>query len=105
MDCRHNHRCRYTHGYLCEDCRQFFPRDSVTYRSTELLSSLWMVLHNLDASSQQKGGPPRLDAITVRDKLNIGGEFDPDYEALIAEAEAVMKKYGVNDRSADVPIG
>lgn len=102
MDCRHNHRGRYTHGYLCEDCRQFFPRDSATYRSTELLSTLWMVLHNIDASSQQKGGSPCPDAIEMRDRIDPKGGPPANYEELIAEAEVIMKKYGVNEHSASV---
>lgn len=103
MKCTHSHRCRYTHGFYCEDCATFFDKDSPTYRSGELLSSIWMVLHNIDADSVGSGGPEILEALTMRDKIGIGKQHE-DYEALIAEAEAVMAKYGTTSSSATLVL-
>lgn len=89
MTCAHNQICRYTHGFHCEDCNTFFPKDSPTYRSSQLLSSIWMVLHNLQ----------KPDADAMRDKIGIGEKHE-NYEALIAEAEVIMAKYKVNSDSA-----
>jgi hypothetical protein len=42
----HNKRARFTHGYLCETCERFIPKDSLEYFMTEELSSIWMALNN-----------------------------------------------------------
>lgn len=41
---KHNSRCRYTHGYLCEDCYRFIPKGSLEFFVTEEITSIWMVL-------------------------------------------------------------
>jgi len=53
MKCNHKARIRYTHGFYCEDCNTFFDKDSPTYRADALLSSIWMVLHNINAESHR----------------------------------------------------
>ena len=100
----HNQQCLFTHGFYCEDCRTFFPKDSPTYRKGRLLESIWTVLHNINAKSLQAGGPPIEDAIAMRDKIGVGQKHE-DYEALIAEAEIIMAKYRTNCDSASIPIG
>ena len=100
----HNQQCQFTHGFFCEDCCTFFPRDSPTYRRSKLLESIWMVLHNINAESLQAGGPEIPDAIAMRDKIGVHAEHE-DYEVLITEAEVVMAKYGVNVDSATISIG
>lgn len=101
--CQHNQRCRYTHGFYCEDCKTFFPKDSPTYRSGELLKSIWSVLHNINAERIQVGDPEIAEVLTMKNKIGIGKKHD-DYEALIAEAEIIMKKYGVTSDSSSVTI-
>ena len=103
LHCDHNHRCRYTHGFYCEDCNKFFPISSPTYRSDELLSTLWMVMHNINADSIQKGGPEIKDALAMRDKIGINIKHD-DYEKLIDEAEVVMKRHGASKDSATLVL-
>ena len=98
LTCTHNQRCRYAHGFFCEDCNTFFARNSATYRSGELLRSIWMVLNNINATSLQSGGPGVQEALAMRDKIGIGTRHD-DYEALIAEAEVVMAKHRVTVRA------
>lgn len=103
-NCIHNQRCRYSTGFYCEDCRTFFDKDSPTYRSGELLSSIWMVLNNIHAENLQKGGLGVPEALAMRDKIGLGNErFTYDnHEELIAEAEVVMAKYKKNAGSATI---
>lgn len=104
--CEHNQRSRYVHGFLCKDCNRFFCRSSPTYRSGELLSTLWMVLNNINANSVQGGGPRIDDALAMRDKIGKRCKVPnhDDYETLIAEAEMIMAKYGVTEESAEVVL-
>ena len=60
--CIHNARCRYLHGYYCEDCDTFFHKDSDTYRSDELLQSIWMVLHNINVDLSRAGKEKDIEA-------------------------------------------
>lgn len=99
--CEHNQRCRYVDGFWCEDCDTFFPKDGAVYRSGELLSTLWMVLHNISAESEQRGGPKITDALRMRDRIGIGVRH-ADHERLIRDAERVMRKHGVTADSANV---
>jgi hypothetical protein len=99
--CEHNQRCRYTHGFFCEDCGEFFGKDSPTYRSGEYLSTLWMVCHNINASALQAKKPEVPEALAMRDKIGIGIRHK-NYEEIIAEAEALIAAHGTNTESATV---
>ena len=99
--CTHNQRCRYTDGFYCEDCKTFFPRDSATYRSGQLLSSIWMVLHNINAERGRRSLPYFDDVTVIKGKIGIGKKHE-NFEELITEAELVMKNHGVTSRSATV---
>lgn len=103
MSCRHNARCRYTHGFYCEDCHTFFSKDSPTYRSDELLSSIWMVLHNINAELGQADKEPIEEVTELADRIGIGIKHD-NYEELITEAEKLMVKYGKNSESASFTL-
>ena len=104
MTCIHNQRCRYTHGFYCEDCSTFFDKDSVVYRSDELLSSIWMVLHNINAKRCRDGKDPDKNVSELADEIDLGNKFREDYEDLISKAEVLMEKHGVNEDSATVAI-
>lgn len=103
MDCIHNARCRFTHGFLCEDCDTFFAKDSPVYRAGELLSSLWLALNNINAERLQRGELRAADVAAMRDKIGIGVKHD-NYEQLITEAEQVLSRYGRNADSASVTL-
>lgn len=45
----HNHRCRYTSGFYCEDCETFYDKDSEDWQRYELPGIIWDSLHNLGA--------------------------------------------------------
>ncbi len=101
MECRHNSKCRYTHGFFCEDCNKFFDRDSSVYRSSELLSSIYMVLHNINVDSIRSENGEIEEVSLMTDKIGIGKIHD-NYEELISEAEIIIEKYGKNSDSASV---
>lgn len=94
----HNRRERYTHGFFCRDCQQFFSKDSATYRSSELLAAIWCVLHNLYCASC-RAGIPLEDVKQMRDKIGLGKKHS-NYEEIIEEATRLMAKYGVDENSA-----
>ena len=87
--CEHNNRCRYTHGFYCEDCGTFFPKESPTYRSDEYLAELWMACHNINARALQDNKPAVPEAIAMRDRIGTRTKHT-DYELLISEVEAFL---------------
>ena len=101
--CVHNHRMRFTTGFFCEDCGQFFAKDSPTYRSDEYLGTLWMACHNVNAAALQAGKPEIPEAIAMRDKIGVRKKH-ANYEELIAEAEAFLAKHGSSSSNATVTL-
>jgi len=104
MNCDHNHRNRFSDGFFCEDCGIFFQKDSPTYRKTELLSDIYLVLHNVNAKRYQAGLPLIDEIKTMLEEIGINKKHDNDYEELIAKAEVLMSRYNVNSDSATVLI-
>lgn len=100
-NCIHNAKCRYTHGFFCEDCQKFFNINSLTYRSSELLSDIWMVLHNINAERGQAKKPYIKEIEAMKNKIGVGIKHK-NYEELISEAEILMTKYNKNSQSATV---
>lgn len=103
IGCRHNVRSRYTHGFYCRDCQMFFDKDSPTYRSDELLSSIWMVLNNINADRCRAGLDVLKDVADLKEEIGIG-EAHENYEDIIFRAEAVISKYGRNNDSASITL-
>lgn len=103
MECKHNARTRYTHGFYCRDCHTFFNEKSATYRSGELLSNLWMCLHNINAKRLQDGLNEIKEVWDMRDKIGIGIKHE-NYEQIIDEAEAILYKYKENRESATIVL-
>ncbi len=99
--CSHNHRTRYDTGFYCEDCLTFFTKDSPTYRSDELLSSIWMVLNNINAQRCRNNLKPLQDVADLKDEIGIGKKH-LNYEDIILRAEVVMKMNGKNSDSASM---
>lgn len=99
--CVHNQRERYSNGYYCSDCKTFFSKDSPTYRQTELLSSIWMVLWNINTERTMAGLDYLDDVTKLSDEIGVGKLHD-NYEELISKAEVLMAKYGKNSDSATV---
>ncbi len=102
-ECNHNQRCRYTHGFHCEGCKTFFGRDTPTYRKEELLSSIWMVLNNINVNRGRNDLPKDPEVQEMKDKIGIGIDHD-DYEELIAASELIMSKYGKDGESASITM-
>ena len=63
------------------------------------MSSLWMACHNINARALQAGKQEVAEATAMRDKIGIGVRH-ANYEELIAEAEAVLAKYGSHGDAA-----
>lgn len=103
MTCRHNQRCRYTDGFYCEDCETYFHKDSPIYRSSELLSSIYFALHNINAQRLQDKQLPYEDVKCFLDMLGFGKKHE-NYEELIVEAKTLLSKYGKDSESASVTI-
>ena len=99
--CDHNQRTRFTAGFYCEDCKTFFAACTAEYRSSELLFSIRLTLHNLNVERHRNGLTPLPDISAMAEKLKHASD---DYESLVAEAEAVMQRYGVNSDSSMVVI-
>lgn len=104
MECIHNARARSTEGFFCEDCNTFFGNDSPTYRSGELLSSIWMVLHNINVSFYRAGEKTSEEIVNMKNKIGIGVAHE-NYEELISEAEILMSKYNKTAKSATMVLG
>ena len=103
MACTHNQRCRCTNGFYCEDCKIFFKKDSPTYRSDELLSSIWMVLNNINVDLYRKGLPEDPEVTRMKQKIGIGLKHE-NYEEIISDAETIMDKYVKNADSASITL-
>lgn len=101
--CKHNQKCRYTHGFYCEDCNQFFSKDSTVYRSTELLSNIYMVLWNINADRNRKGLSDDKEVSMMINKIGIEKKHK-NYEAIIIQAEKIMTRYHVHSDSASVEL-
>lgn len=103
IKCIHNDRTRFTNGFHCHDCGTFFEKDTPTYRSDELLSKIWMVLHNINADRMRKNKKRIVEVDSMRDKIGIGKSHD-NYEELIAEAEIITAAHGKNSKSATLVL-
>ncbi len=99
-NCNHNQKCRYTDGFYCEQCNKFFTEDSDVYRSSELLSTLWMVLHNVNVSLTREGKEKSKRIIKLLDAIGIGQKHE-NYEELISECETLLKEFNVHKNSAN----
>lgn len=105
--CTHKHITRYDTGFYCNDCNLFFEKNSQTYRSTELLSTLWMILHNINAKRSQNG-LCKIDEVTqMKEKIGLDKEkyasFE-DYEVIISEAELIIEKYNIYNNTATMTM-
>ena len=101
--CVHNERTRYTHGYYCRNCATFFDKGSPTYRSGELLSSIWCVLNNINVDLFRSGKEKDSEVSDMMDEIGIG-IIHKNYEHVIAKAEAIMSKYQKNSNSAKITL-
>ena len=101
--CIHNARCRDTEGFYCEDCETYFAKDSPTYRSGELLSTLWMVLNNINVDVYANTGKYDPVIAALKEEIGIGEQHD-NYEDIITRVEIAIHKYSKDANSANVEI-
>ncbi len=102
-DCIHNKITRYTDGFYCNDCNNFFDSSSKTYRKSQLLSNIWMVLNNIIVDEHGKSGNDIKEVLEMRDEIGIELQHE-NYEEIISKAEIIMNKYGKNHDSASIPL-
>ena len=100
----HNRRCRFTHGYYCEDCNCFFEKAGPTYRSTELMSKIWMVLNNINVELKDAGKTVDEEVAQLKERIGIGKDHAGDYEELIAVAQSLLARHGKTVDSATFAI-
>lgn len=105
LKCRHNARCRYTHGYQCEDCNKFIKQGTLEYFMTEGCSDIWMALHNRGIK-----GVLHNDLNALKIKL---ATFNNDYIKTLTEKEAeifmtetydILSLHNVLDTEATVTL-
>lgn len=103
MECMHNKICRYTDGFQCRDCGTFFSNDSPTYRSGEMLTSIWMVLNNINVKRSRAGMSKDPEVSNMKGEIGIGIKHN-NYEDLITRSEVIMAKHNKNSDSAKVEL-
>ncbi len=98
----HNQRCRYSHGFLCEDCGEFFPKDSATYIRYELPSTISMVVWNIGVEYSRAGKEVPAEIKSVGDKLDKVTKDDnaKRREDVLNEALRLIARYKKTPESA-----
>jgi len=104
MECSHNQRTRYIDSFYCEDCNTVFDKNSSTYRSGELLDSIWNVLNNINVELSRKGKPRDRKISKLKSDIGINKYHSHDYEKLIDRAAILMKNYNKTSESATLII-
>lgn len=102
----HNQRCRYTDGFYCEDCGNYFPKESPDYRRHELSNSLSLVCWNISAEHVRQYGIQLQSALEMEKKLTaISNKMsDSEVEILLAEALCFIEAHGKNSESASLVL-
>jgi hypothetical protein len=95
----HNQRCRYTTGYHCDDCGNFFANDTEEYLRTEALSSYDMAIHNIGVYFHRENTELPQDMIDLRkqfDELNKQNCYEvpmEEIQSMITNYKLVKEKY------------
>ena len=95
----HNQRCRYTTGYHCDDCNNFFDKDSEEYLRTEGLSVYDMSIHNIGVYFHRENTELPQDMIDLRkqfDELNKKNCYEipmEEIQSMINNYKLVKEKY------------
>lgn len=101
---KHNQRTRYTHGFLCEDCNRWFGYNTPVYRELELLSSVYMVLSNINVDLIREGLSKDKEVTDLMNRIGISKDHSHDFEELIYESQILMFKHGKNENSASFTL-
>lgn len=96
---------RFTTGTRCDECNIYFSKDSEVYRRIWMLSSIWMVLNNINVGRRRSGQGTDLDVQDMMNEIGIGKNHDNNYNDLIIKAEPLMAKYKENADSASLTVG
>jgi hypothetical protein len=88
----HNQRCRYTTGYKCDDCNNFFDKDSEEYLRTEALSSYDMSIHNIGVYFHREKTELPQDMIDLRNQFDELKKQNC-YEVSMEEIQSMITNY------------
>ncbi len=104
MSCTHNQRTRYTYGFYCEDCDNFFGLDTPDYRYDEYIWSLDFVVNNMIVDLKRANKKIPSDMCYIFDRLEHATEGSIADEKLVVDAEALIKKYRGTPNDASMVI-
>lgn len=101
----HKNRRRYTDGFFCEDCGEFFHKGHPEYIRHELTSTLWMVVHNIGALATQAGKAVPPEVGPLRDRLHEAEFLEPvELAKLLKEVLTFIKAHGSTPESATMTL-
>lgn len=95
----HNQRCRYSNGYHCDDCNNFFDKDSEEYLRTEGLDSYYLSIYNITACFHREKEELPQDVVDLSDqfdalkKQNCYKIPTSEIESMITNYKLVREKY------------
>lgn len=95
----HNQRCRYTTGYQCDDCNNFFDKDSEEYLRTEGISNYSMSIHNIGVYFYRENTELPQDVIELKnqfDELTKKNCYEvpmDEIQSMITNHKLVKEKY------------
>lgn len=102
----HLSRQYWSSGFLCEDCGEFFEKDSPTYIRYALPSNLWMVIHNIGVEFARAGkGEPEITKFLCARLDGVPSEENQELrEAALNEALRFIAVFHKTPDSATVPL-
>jgi hypothetical protein len=90
----HNQRLRYETGYHCDDCNNFFDKDSEEYLRTEALNNYDSLIHNIGVYFHRENTEQPQDVIDLRNKFGILYNKNC-YEVPMEEIQSLITNYNV----------
>lgn len=101
----HNARCRYTHGYKCEDCGEFIKSGTLEYFMTESISGIWMTLNNRHIKHElPKDVKELMDKIWTSDDDFIYNLTETEAEEFRIDTYAILAKHGIIDDESSITL-
>jgi hypothetical protein len=101
----HNNRGRYTDGFQCEDCGNFYPKGSEDYTRYEYLSTLRFVIHNIKVSYIRNNRDFPSISDELLHKLEVASSWPmEDLNKLVNDAIDYIHSEGGTDKDATIII-
>ncbi len=90
----HNQRCRHTNGFHCDDCNNFFDKDSEEYLRTEGLGTYSMAIHNIGVYFHREKIEKPQDFIALKKQFDELGKKNC-YEIPLEEIRSFIDCYEI----------